>query len=74
MGRTYSVGVNMMNGHLTLTVNLALVQIPFNVWRDVHRFCICSYSQPGKEVFEIRSEHLEKAKKILEGALFVEAA
>lgn len=69
--RTYSVGVNVERGRLTITVNLPLGEIPFSVWRDAGRCAISSISTPETEVFEfLTSNDLERAESILQGGLF----
>lgn len=74
MKRNYTIGINAETGRETLTIHASLKDIPFNVFRDIGRLAGLSYdNDPNRLVFEFLSpDKMNKAKKILHGAMFVE--
>jgi hypothetical protein len=56
----------------TIKVNIGLKDIPYYVWRDTVRFAASSIDTQANITFYFPNmEHLNQAKKVLEGALFV---
>lgn len=70
--RTYTIGVNPSNGRETLTVHATMVNVPYNVWRDLGRLAGLSYDNlAGHLVYEfLVPGKMERAEEILRGAMW----